>query len=76
MYIHEAIMATNIKYPCITREAWARLSLVPYSDGIKLQPTNSPDGCILISDARGGLIHGWQPTAADLIADDWKIARL
>ena len=75
MYIHEAIMATNIKYPCIARETWARLSLTPCG-GIKIQPTNSPDGCILISDARGGLLHGWQPTAADLIADDWKVVTL
>ena len=76
MYIHEAIMATNIKYPCITREAWARLSLVPYYDGIKLQPTNSPDGCIIMSDARDNPCNGWKPTAADLIADDWKVVRL
>lgn len=72
MYIHEAIAATTLKYNCITRKKWHRISPI-IGGGIRIQPTNSPDGCIVISDVEHGMRHGWQPTAEDLAADDWEI---
>jgi hypothetical protein len=59
-------------YSYITRKKWIRLSPAP-DGGIRIQPTNSPDGCIVISDVEHGMRHGWQPTAEDLTADDWEI---
>lgn len=75
MLIHEAIRSTTVHAPCIARISWDRLSQAPHG-GIKLQPTDSPDGCIIISDVKDGRRRGWQPTAADLIADDWIVIGL
>lgn len=41
-----------------------------------VKPTNSYDTCILIAqDAKGNKrsCRNWNPTAEDLIADDWKV---
>lgn len=74
MYIHEAIQATTISKSCITRKSWSRLSKDPHG-GVKIQPTNSPDCCIVESDVSKGIFRIWQPTAADLVADDWEVVR-
>ena len=74
MYIHEAVQSTSLKHPYITRSSWDRLSPEP-SGGIKIMPTDSPDGCIVISDVKDGRRRGWQPTAADLAANDWQPVR-
>lgn len=74
MYIHEAIQSVTPNTPYISRASWVRLSPAPFG-GIKLQPTDSPDGCIVISDVNDGRRRGWQPTTADLIADDWRPVR-
>lgn len=71
MYIHEAIQATTIEKPYITRRSWSRLSAKP-NGGIKIQPTNSPDCCIVMSDAMGNPRRGWEPRASDLAAYDWE----
>lgn len=58
----------------ISRKKW--LYIVQSTDcGIKIQPTDSPNGMIVYSDACGreGLHAGWQPTAEDLVADDWVV---
>lgn len=75
MHIHEAIQATTVKTPCITRSKWNRYAKKP-AGGIKIQPTNSPDGCIIESDVDEGIRRIWQPTAADLVADDWETVGL
>lgn len=75
MYIHEAIQATTLQKPCIARESWFRFSSKP-TGGVTIQPTDSPDGCIVESDVLEGVRRIWQPTAADLVADDWKTVRL
>lgn len=72
MKIHEAIKATTIRKPYVTREAWAFLTVTPETP-VKLLPTNSPDGCILISTMQKDSCRWWQPTAGDLLADDWGI---
>lgn len=75
MYIHEAIMALTKMKPCIRRRAWEYPTNSPRI-GVKLQPTNSPDGCIVISGTEKTLRHGWQPTAQDLMAEDWEVVGL
>lgn len=69
MYIHEAIRARTPERPYIMRRCWVRLSPVP-GVGVKLQPTNSPDGCIIESDMNEKSRRSWKPTAEDLTADD------
>ena len=75
MFIHEAIRAISNPTTCIMRESWKRLSKEPCG-GVKIQPTNSPDGCIVRSDAEPFCRSGWKPTADDLTADDWVLVRL
>ena len=70
MYIHEAVKELTVKKPYITRKSWARWSRELHG-GIKLQPTNSPDGCIIESDVDKKNRRSWNPTAEDLAADDW-----
>lgn len=74
MYIHEAIAARTRREPFVTREAWQYV--VIKNDGrppgcpIKLNPTDSPDLCIVLSET-SGTTCGWRPSLEDLIADDW-----
>lgn len=61
----------TMRTPYIRRKSWARWG----NDaciGIKLQPTNSPDGCIIESDVEKNNRRSWKPTAEDLVADDWE----
>lgn len=71
MFISEAIQATTAQCPYITRKAWDRITSKACDAAVKIQPTDSPDRCILISVSLRDSI--WQPCAADLIADDWEI---
>ena len=70
MYIHEAIASTTSQKPFITRRSWDM-------DGfeqavIKILPTNTPDCCLIVSDfSSHGARRGWEPSAKDLVADDW-----
>lgn len=70
MFIHEAIKSRTLQKPFITRKSWNRLS-PDCGGGIMLQPTNSPDGCIIESDVDKKNRRSWKPTAEDLVADDW-----
>lgn len=77
MYIHEAIATRTRQKPFITREAWGyvivtKAPLLGYS--IKLNPTDSPDLCIVLSETSGATC-GWRPSAKDLVADDWITVR-
>ncbi len=72
MYIHEAILNTTREMPYITRTAWmvGESGLI----SIKVQPTDTPDCCVLYSDySRHGPCRGWQPRAEDLKAGDWIV---
>lgn len=71
MYIHEAILATNKQKPFIRRRSWAYLTSRPVHS-VKIQPTNSPDGCVIESVTKNSPRHGWQPMEGDLVADDWE----
>ncbi len=78
MFIHEAVQAarnTGGATPCITRKSWARWSK-KLGGGVKIQPTDSPDGCIVESDAGDNKRRSWVPSALDLMADDWVPIRL
>lgn len=75
MYIHEAIKAVTRNRPCIRRRAWDYQTDTPRI-AVKIQPTDSPDGCVIRSVAEKNTRHGWQPTASDLVADDWETVRL
>lgn len=69
MFIHEAIKARTSDKPFIMREKWA--DMFGARRGVKLFPTDSPDGFILHSSATRSAQRGWQPEAEDLVADDW-----
>ncbi len=71
MYIHEAIAARTKQEPYITRQTWSYLTDKPCSAAVKIQVTDSPDRCIVMSET-SGQTAGWQPAANDLTADDWK----
>lgn len=73
MNIIEAIKSTNKNVPFITRQEWQHVYGDP-RNAPKLLPTTSPDGMILFSGANGkqNPRRGWQPTAEDLTAEDWK----
>lgn len=72
MYIHEAIIAAKKNNTFITRSAWD-YKFYAGGSGVKLEPTDSPDGCIVMSGTQEKARHGWQPIASDLIADDWEL---
>jgi len=71
VYIHEAILARTADKPYIKREKWDDMFGV--RRGVKLFPTDSPDGIIVDSRAARAPCRGWQPTAEDLVADDWTV---
>lgn len=78
MFIHEAIKECcndqGVALKCITRKSWIYVLAKPCKCAVKIRPTNTPFGCIVIGEAQGIEIVGWQPTLEDLSADDWEIA--
>lgn len=76
MYIYEAVMATSKENPYITRRAWQYVTEYACPSSIWIQPTNSPDCCIVGSETTSSSPRrGWQPTAEDLVADDWEVVK-
>lgn len=76
MYIHEAMVSRSRDYPCLTRKAWDYITEKPMAAAVKILPTDGPDGCVVLSASSKIPRYGWQPTAEDLVADDWKTVRL
>lgn len=76
MNICEAIIARTDERPYITRRAWEYITPEPVAAGVKILPTNSPDGCVVESVTEKAPRRGWQPTAGDLVADDWETVGL
>lgn len=73
MNIHEAIIACTKDRPFLTREAWKNvLTVFPMSSPVYIQPTDTPEGCLFYGPSKKGPRRGWQPTASDLLATDWK----
>ena len=60
----------------ITRKAWQYPYSAPAYEGaaIKIMPTNSPDCCLICGVNENKPRRRWQPTAEDLIAEDWITA--
>lgn len=71
VYIHEAIKSRTADKPFIARKKWA--DQFGARRHVVLFPTYSPDGLIVYSHATKEPRRGWQPTAGDLVADDWVI---
>lgn len=71
MYIHEAIKARTQDEPFITRQSWVD-EYGPYAwKGVKILPTSTPDCCLAQTNYSRTPCRGWQPSAEDLLADDW-----
>ena len=70
MYIHEAIKARTENSPYIRRKKW--VDPLGAIRATRIIPTSSPDGMVIDSRAVKDLRRGWQPTAEDLVADDWE----
>lgn len=75
MFIHEAIQRRVLDKPYITRKAWDHLATESVETAIMILPTNTPDCCIIMSANGKNPCRGWQPTAEDLVADDWMVTR-
>lgn len=73
MDIRSAILARTSVKPFITRQSWVK-EIEGWSDNVaKIMPTNSVDCCIITSFSARNPCRGWQPTAGDLVAEDWII---
>ena len=72
MTLLNALQARTARYPYLARRAWlATITRGPY-ESCFVQPTDTPDGCLLISN-QTGRIAPWNPSEADLLADDWEV---
>lgn len=76
MDIRSAILDRTADKPFITRQSWVdqmagaiALHKVP-----KILPTDSVDCCVLTAFSERNPCRGWQPTAGDLVAEDWITA--
>ena len=69
MNIYEAIQSIDMEHPYITRKSWNADILHDHPMIFKIQPTNSPDCCIMYGVGKPG--PRWSPAKADLVADDW-----
>ena len=70
MFINEAVSLALAKHCCIKRTThhWTPL---------KVMPSNSLNQCLLViqtkPDAEAKRVPRWNPSADDLLADDWVI---
>lgn len=66
MHIHEAVKEAMEKGCCITTKRMKEVG--------KIRPTNEPPHCILMmADGTNPSKYGWQPSAEDLMRDDWIV---
>lgn len=73
MFINQAIALARKSNKCITREAWEPVKRACYSAGIQILPTDTPDCCVIYSEACKTIARAWNPRAEDLLADDWLV---
>lgn len=66
MKIGEAVKLSMARNRCIT---------LPEFEGIlKIKPTDGPENCVVMrTDSSHPSKHGWQPSAKDLIREDWVV---
>ena len=67
MDIHEAVLVAMSMRKCIRRHG------PPIWKKCKIEPTDSDEGCLIHSDYSKAPCPRWQPTAEDLMADDWML---
>lgn len=72
MIIQEAIKARTADKPFIVRRIWMEEYGCLSDLGVKILPTDTPDYCIIQSKLSKVPSRGWQPSARDLVADDWE----
>ena len=66
MKIDEAVKIALETGKCITLPEW--------EENAKIRPTNDKGNCIVMdADGSHPSEYGWQPTAAQLMRDDWII---
>lgn len=66
MNINEAVKKTMEKGNCMT--------LPEFKGGAKIKPTNGRGNCIVMNaDGSNPSKSGWQPSADELMRDDWLI---
>lgn len=66
MVINEAVKQALEKEKCIT--------LPEFKITSKIKPTNDVGNCIVMgADGSNPSKHGWQPTAEDLMREDWML---
>lgn len=75
VFLHEALKSRTREKPYITRLGWQYITDQPTAAAVKILATDSPDCCIIMSVAGKNPCRGWQPTAGDLMADDWVISK-
>lgn len=72
MNIHEAMAARSRQRPFLTRQAWGKVLFTEGSSPVYIQPTDTPEGCLVYGPSQKGPRRGWQPTETDLLASDWE----
>ena len=75
MYIHEAVKKALEENGLIIRSSAKETKSDIYS---AIRPSNSYDTCKLIvmrGDKAAGACRWWNPTADDLMADDWNVIK-
>lgn len=75
MYIHEAVKKAQREKGVIYRTSVKSKKQDRYA---VIKPTNSYDCCIAIICNNGGIersTRAWNPTADDLVSDDWECLR-
>ena len=73
MNIYEAAQACSVKYPFMTRATWRKVVSTEMEDSVKIQPTDTPEGCLFYGLSQKAPIAGWQPRKEDLLATDWMV---
>lgn len=73
MNIYEAVQACSVRHPFMTRSAWLKLVVSEMEDSVKIQPTDTPEGCLFYGLSQKAPIPGWQPRKEDLLATDWIV---
>lgn len=75
MYIHEAVREAMRDNALIIRTSARKTKSDIYS---AIRPTNSYDTCLLVvmkGEKIDRACRWWNPTADDLIADDWTVIK-
>lgn len=73
MNIYEAMQACSVKCPFISRSIWRNVVSDEKCCSIKIQPTDTPEGCLFYGLSQKVPIPGWQPRKEDLLATDWIV---